>query len=215
MSNPYDEMRSMTLSEILRMIGLQALFFVAVGVGLWWFSGRNPLAFVTVDVRQIGLGLAFGLGLIAVALALFVSFPRFSEMLCREQAQNFAFLEKGFSMPAIIFVSLCAGIGEEALFRAGLQTLLSDYLPISAAILISATLFTLIHFSKPIIAALIFVIGCAFGIVYWLTESLLAVMIAHAVYDVFAIWYLQRELNRLGLFNSDRTQTLDEVPVER
>lgn len=198
--NPYDEMRRMSLGEIYRGLIFQALLFVIIGISLWSLSGRELSSYVSIDLTQIAYGVALGAGLIAVAHGLFAAFPKYSEFLCRSQAKNFAFLEKNVGWGGIILISLCAGIGEEALFRGGLQTLLGDYVSLPLAIVASSIVFALIHFSKPIILLLIFIIGSLFGVAYWYTESLLAVMIAHALYDVYAIWYLKRMLHKLDAF---------------
>ena len=98
-----------------------------------------------------------------------------------------------------MIVSLGAGIGEEALFRGGVQTLAGEYMPAPLAVLVASALFAFVHMAKPPIAAIIFSIGVLFGTIYWQTGSLLMVMIGHALYDVFAIWYLQKEMHRLGV----------------
>ncbi len=202
MSNPYEAMRAMSVRDICKGLGSQAVLFIALGLALWWLSGRELSAFVTVDLPQIGQGIALGFALIAVAAAIFHGFPNLSEKLVRLQAHNFAFLEKKLSMPVIVFFSICAGVGEEAFFRGGLQTLFGDYVPIWAAIGLSSAVFMMVHFAKPLIAAVIFVIGATFGVFYLWTGSLLTVMIGHAVYDIYAFWYLQREMHRLDAFPS-------------
>ena len=201
--NPYDDLKTMAPADIRKGLGMQAILFVVLGGGLWVVSGRELSRFVTVSFTEIGLGFALGLVLISFAAAVFYGFPGLSEKLVRLQARNLAFLEKRLSMPMIAFISLCAGVGEEALFRGGLQTFLSDYLPIAVAIGVSSFLFMVIHFAKPLIAALIFIIGCFFGVAYWWTGSLLAVMIGHAVYDVYALWFLQKEMPRLSVFEQN------------
>ena len=86
------------------------------------------------------------------------------------------------------------------MFRAGLQTLLGDYVGTVAAILVSSAIFAVVHMAKPVVASIIFVIGVLFGVVYVETGSLLTVMLAHAIYDIFALWYLQKRLHQLDFF---------------
>ncbi len=201
MKNPYDDLRTMTASEICQGLGAQAVLFVGLGIGLWASSGRYVADFLSVSFREIGLGIGLAAALILVAGGLFRVFPDLAERMIRLQARNFAFLANGLPFPVIIFISICAGVGEEAFFRAGLQTLISDYAPLPVAIVGASFLFMLIHFAKPLIAAVIFVIGALFGVAYWWTESLLAVMIGHALYDVYAFWRLEAEMRSLGLFD--------------
>ncbi len=214
MSNPYEEMRKMSVADICKSLGAQASLFVAIGLLLWWISDRPLTGFVTVDFRQIALGIGLGLAMIAVAAVIFHGFPQLAEKLTRLQSKNFAFLEKRLSLPVIIFFSICAGVGEEALFRGGLQTLMSDYVSLPLAIIFASLIFALIHFAKPLIAVIIFAIGASFGLFYIWSGSLLAVMIGHALYDVYAIWFLQKEMHRLQLFESPQhTGSADQEPA--
>ncbi|MEL7728480.1 CPBP family intramembrane glutamic endopeptidase [Citromicrobium bathyomarinum] len=185
---------------ILALLTAQTAVFVVLGLGLWVWSGRSAGTFVTFGGDEFAIGLALAGALILLAALTFYGLPKLSEYLVRAQADNFSFLEKPLPFPAIIWVSLGAGIGEEALFRGGVQTLAGDYIGAPLAIVLAAALFAAVHFAKPLVAAIIFVIGVLFGVVYWQTGSLLAVMIGHALYDVFALWYVQKEMHRLGVF---------------
>ena len=187
-------------ATLLLLLTGQTLFFAAIGLGLWVISGRPPQSFVTFGIDQLANGALLAGVLVAVAAAVYYGLPKVSEYLVRTQAKNFAFLEKPLPFPAIVWVSLGAGIGEEALFRGGVQTLAADYVGMPLAISIAAALFAVVHFARPLIAAIIFAIGVVFGCVFWITGSLLTVMLAHALYDVFALWYVQKEMHRLRVF---------------
>ena len=187
-------------ATLLLLLTGQTLFFAAIGLGLWVISGRAALSFVTFGIDQLAHGALLAGVLVAVAAAVYYGLPKVSEYLVRTQAKNFAFLEKPLPFPAIVWVSLGAGIGEEALFRGGVQTLAADYVGMPLAIAIAAALFAVVHFARPLIAAIIFAIGVVFGCVFWITGSLLTVMLAHALYDVFALWYVQKEMHRLRVF---------------
>ena len=209
-------MADMSVPRVLFIIGLQALAFIAVSLALWSLSDRPLAAFVTFGAGEAGLGLALALALIATSAALSAALPGYVEWLVRSQARNYPFLKHGLSLRAIVFVSLCAGIGEEAFFRGAMQTLLGDVLPMPVALALASALFALIHFAQPFISALIFVIGCLFGVVYWQTGSLLTVMVAHAVYDVYALWALQRAMHRFGVFDEEPSPRLHgQAPRER
>ena len=182
-------------------LGIQTVIFVALGYGLWAFSGRDSSSFVSFRWREVGLGLAIGLALIAAMEGLARGFPAWGEKIVRLQADYFTVFGYPLSPAAIIFISVCAGVGEEALFRAGLQTLAADHLPVALAVVLASIPFTLVHASKPPVAVAQFMIGCLLGSAFVCTGSLLAVMIAHAVDDVFALWRLQREVQRLELID--------------
>lgn len=191
--------RQVTLGRAMVLLALQAGGMIALGLWLWDWSGRASERFVTVSPSQVLQGLAVGGALIACALAIFRGIPRLGEKLVRMQAETYGFLGPRLGWPAIVFISLCAGVGEEALFRGGFQTLLGDIVGVPAGIALSSAVFAVIHLGKPVITALLFVVGAMFGVVYWLTESLLAVMIGHALYDIWALRFLHREFLRLGL----------------
>ncbi len=204
-TDPHEDnpLADMPVSKVLLYVGLQAAFFTLIGWGLWAWMDRPALQFVTFDWTQTGQGMALALALIALSLVLTKLFPEQTEKLIRSQARNYPFLKHRISIAAIIFVSLCAGVGEEALFRGGLQTLLGDTLPLPIAIALAAALFAAIHFAQPLNSALIFIIGATFGVIYWQTGSLLTVMIGHAVYDIYAIWALQKAMHELGVFDEE------------
>ncbi|MEM6476752.1 MAG: CPBP family intramembrane glutamic endopeptidase [Pseudomonadota bacterium] len=201
MSHPGEEMAEMPTWKLLGLTCLQTVVFIAVGLGLWVLSGRLVSSFVTIDLAQIGLGLTIAGAMIALGYALFRGLPTFGEKLVRDQAKQFAFLDRRLGLGAITLLAACAGIGEEALFRGGVLILASEYMPFAVALIFSSAIFAAIHFAKPVITTLIFTIGAVFGLIYWYSGSLLAVMIGHWVYDIWALWFIQEEMHRLGVFD--------------
>lgn len=194
---------------LLGLITLQAAAFTALGAGIWYLSDRPLRAFVEFDVSQAWSGLLLGLFLIVIAAGVFFGFPRLSEKLVRLQSDTYSFLQKPFSLPAIVWISICAGVWEEAFFRGGVQTFLTDLIGDHLAIFLTSAVFAAMHMAKPVISAILLAMGLLFGYVYWASGSLLLVMIGHAVYDVFAIAYLQREMHRLQVFGSNDTPDQD------
>jgi len=209
---PDNPLAEMPVWRVLSYIGLQALAFIVVGVVLWIVSNRSAASIVTYEVWEIGAGLALAFALIVLSFVLSQAFPKWVEWLVHSQARNYPFLKHRISIAAIIFISICAGVGEELLFRGGLQTLLSDFLPLPVAILVASALFALIHFAQPLNSALIFIIGCLFGVVYWTTGSLLTVILAHTVYDIYALWTLQEAMHEFGVFDEEATADLPDAP---
>lgn len=192
--------KALSRGSMLALLGLQAMVFALIGGLLWAWTGRPLHELVTLDFHQLGLGVALAAALIATALAGFRIFPDLAEKLCRLQASNFPFLRDGLPLPAIVWISICAGIGEEILFRGGLQTLAIDHVGPIAGITLSSMAFALMHLSNRLIGIFLFGISLIFGVVYWLTGSLSAVMVGHVLYDVFALAYLQHQLHRIGGF---------------
>ena len=204
--------RELTVGKVLLFTSLQAITFALIGLALWWFSDRPVSQFITFDLEQLLYGVGLAAILSALAFALFFGIPKVGEYLVRAQADNFSFLEKKLSFGGIVIISLCAGVGEEALFRAGIQTLMGDYTGAPIAIFVTSVLFALIHWSKPLVSLILFVIGAAFGWIFWVTGSLLIVMVGHTLYDVFALWYLQKEMHRLDIFGKGADKTKPSKP---
>ncbi len=218
MSHPSDDMAKMPMGKLLAVVCVQALVCTGLGVGLWVLSGRSITKFVTFAPIELGYGVAIAAAMIIAGLVIFKIFSGLGEQLIRDQAHSLAFLKNKLGFGPIIVLSLCAGVWEEALFRGGMLTLAGDYLPFWLALVGTSALFAAIHFAKARVAAFIFIIGCVFGLLYVSLESLLAVMIGHALYDVWAIWYVQDEMHRLGVFDeigTEQSDPIDEVAQAR
>lgn len=196
-----------TRQSLLIMFCAQAATFTILGVLLWSYSDRPISSFVRLDLMDALYGVALALLLWAFALVTYKIWPEFTERMARAQFKNFEFLDGSFPFGAIVLLSICAGVGEEALFRGGLQTAIGDVISVHLAIIISSALFALIHLAKPVITVIIFGIGVFFGYVYWLTDSLLLVMVAHTIYDVFAISALQKQFVALGVHGAEKDIT--------
>lgn len=188
--------------RLAALLFAQAAAFTGIGLAAWHYSGRDPAEFVRFSWRAVIEGLALAAGFIAAAAALFRLSPALSERLVRMQAETYRFIGRDAGMPLFVAISLAAGIGEEALFRGGLQTLIGDHLGVPLAIVLVSAAFAAIHRARPLVTAILFVVGALFGAAYWYTGSLLAVMIGHVLYDIWAIAYLHREMARLGLFDA-------------
>ena len=193
--------RDLSPAKIAILLATQATVFVALGMLLWHLSGRELAAFLVPSLADGLEGIAFGTALIVIAWTIFASFPTLADRLVRLQVDTYRFLGPRLPAWAIGAIAVSAGLGEEALFRAGLQVWLGDQLGPIAAIAIASGLFAAFHLGKPIITALLFGAGALFGVVYWLTGSLLTVMVGHVIYDIFALRWLHRSFLRLGVFD--------------
>ncbi|NQV28754.1 MAG: CPBP family intramembrane metalloprotease [Rhodopirellula sp.] len=94
-------------------------------------------------------------------------------------------------------VALFAGIGEELLFRGFLQNWLAGY-GVFEALILPNVLFGILHWISPGYAACTFCIGLYFSCMLHFANSvnLVALMIAHSLYDLVALLCLAREVRR-------------------
>ena len=188
-----------------RNIALLVIAQGAVGFGLglaiWVASGRAPSAFFAWRPGDLVVAAATAAILIGAMGAVVLAFPRFLAWAADRQRLYFAHGRR-YRPAHILLISLSAGIGEEALFRGGLQTLAADHLPAWAAILLVSLLFAALHIRSRGVFAFVLAYSLLFGAVYHATASLVGVMLAHAAFDVWALALVQRELVRQGAVNA-------------
>lgn len=89
-------------------------------------------------------------------------------------------------------ISLLAGVGEELFFRGLLQGLFSRWFHPYVALAGASVLFGLLHAITPAYALLAALVGIYLGWLYVHIGNLLTPIIAHSLYDAFALTYLVR-----------------------
>lgn len=184
--------------KLLGALLFQQSLFLAAGAALWIWAGQPFESFVPFGWYDVLLGLALTVGLIALHQMIVLLWPAGNRRLAEEMGGSVFSTERPYDLGAILVISLSAGIGEEALFRGGIQTFAGLYMPGWAAILVATAVFTAAHPGSRAFMICVAVLSLIFGSVYAWTGSLLGVMIAHALYDIFACLWTQRELRRLG-----------------
>jgi membrane protease YdiL (CAAX protease family) len=95
-------------------------------------------------------------------------------------------------------VALLAGVGEELLFRGVLQPVFGQWTTPVTGMIVASLLFGAAHALSKLYFLLATAIGLCFG---WLTlqyNDLVAPMLAHSLYDFFALSYLTRRLRLSG-----------------
>ena len=100
------------------------------------------------------------------------------------------------SLLQIVLISVAAGYGEEALFRGVLERWLEESLTQVSAVLLSATLFGLLHPMTVGYFVLTFCIGIWFSWLHHQTGNLFVPAFAHALYDTLALLLFRRKLRR-------------------
>jgi membrane protease YdiL (CAAX protease family) len=95
-------------------------------------------------------------------------------------------------------VALLAGVGEELLFRGVIQSISSQWTTPLAGLIITSLLFGAAHALTKLYFFLATAIGLCFGALVLQYDDLVAPMVAHCLYDFFALSYLSRRLRLSG-----------------
>jgi membrane protease YdiL (CAAX protease family) len=90
----------------------------------------------------------------------------------------------------LVLISFLAGVGEEALFRGVIQSVLAGWFNPWLALLLTSALFGLGHLITPAYAVIAGLLGFYLGAIALAYGNLLVVMIAHGLYDLIALVYL-------------------------
>jgi membrane protease YdiL (CAAX protease family) len=96
----------------------------------------------------------------------------------------------------LVLLAALAGFAEEILFRGVIQAGLARVLPASGALVVASAAFGLAHFITPTYAILAGLAGLYLGGLFLFQGSLVAPIVAHAVYDVVALNYVVRLYRR-------------------
>ncbi|MCI0361551.1 MAG: CPBP family intramembrane metalloprotease [Planctomycetaceae bacterium] len=167
-------------------------------VGMGWAS---PAA--GEQLRAVGLGVVATLPPL-VALAIIDRIPIAPLDRVRQIAEQA--IREMFPQPRLwqlALVAATAGLGEELLFRglvqAGLARLIGGTAGVWIALVAAALLFGIFHWLSTTYALLAALAGLYFGWLLIATGSLWPPIVAHALYDFVALWYLLRPNKMLGL----------------
>jgi membrane protease YdiL (CAAX protease family) len=95
--------------------------------------------------------------------------------------------------PDLALIAVAAGVGEEMLFRGVFQGLLGRWLGRWAGLGAASLLFGLLHPISPAYIVLAMLMGAYLGWLWIWSGNLLTVIVAHALYDFFALLLLLRE----------------------
>lgn len=181
---------------------LYVAMILAALLGARWLNlnpWRADLSTVTWQTHaQAALyGLLAALPLMGLLVAFNKWPPRFFQRLKDSVDNQVLPLVAELSIAEFAILSLCAGVGEELLFRGLVQTWLEGWLPASmpggataVSVLIAGVIFGICHWINDQYAIMAAIVGIYLGVLFVTTEHLLAPIVAHASYDFFALWYL-------------------------
>ncbi len=158
--------------------------------GLGWLVGAPPFELVQLKWRAVVLGMAAtGPLLLAMWWCSRTEWGPFRGLMF-EIEHKILPLFAGCSQFDLILICVLAGIGEEALFRGVMQSLLAELLNPGVALMLTSALFGLGHFITPTYAVLAGLLGFYMGWLSLAHENLLAAMVTHALYDYVALRFL-------------------------
>jgi membrane protease YdiL (CAAX protease family) len=167
--------------------------FIGLAYVIGWFTDTPPLLHFQWSALGALEGVAATLPLVVVFFVVMrwpvgplARIKHFSERILRPMLRSCTLID-------LLGISVLAGLGEEMFFRGAVQGSLQHYwVPFWVAVLISSVFFGLMHAVTPTYAILAAGISVYLGVVWYYTDNLLVVTIAHALYDFLALLYLMR-----------------------
>lgn len=132
-----------------------------------------------------GIGLTLPLYLVFLSILRSTWSPFVHIKLFLEQTASPLFANLAIWQLAVISIS--AGIGEELFFRGFVQAGLNQWLYPEAALIVASIFFGMAHFITPTYAWVTLVIGIVLGLEWMVTQSLIAPIITHSLYDFIAL----------------------------
>lgn len=173
-----------TSAFTLILLSQCAILFLGLVLTYW----LSPIHSEPTLDESIAIG--YGVVLAIVTLIIFVAVYRlggnFSAQLLID-IRRVTGLFIGYSWCQLLVVSCLAGVGEELLFRAFLQGWLTNYWGVGWAILVASVVFGVLHYLSFAYFVSAFLMSIAFGLGYYLSGSLLMVIVWHGFYDLIAL----------------------------
>ena len=217
-----DEMPEPAAGDLFAWASIYSTCLGVMGVLLGWLVGPDAREFIPDfdphDAKPVVMGVLWG-ALAAAPMLLLIEGVR------RVPLQSVQELEKLSSDPVfkqltslsaleLVVISLCAGVGEELLFRGWLMQFLMtvgteaqpDPTRIIAAIAVSSFVFGLVHPITKLYIVLATVIGAYLGLLFHFSGNLLIPITAHAVYDAVQLMMAKYFRNE-----DDETEIADGV----
>lgn len=180
-------MSSARPGRILLIAGVAegSLGLIGVGAALLFSVNLGDSLGMKAGTATIGLAAAVPMVILFLA-SLRSSWPPFVHI--REKLEQSVLpVFSPLSWWALLLLAILAGVGEELLFRGFLQPVLSRPLGPVGGLLVASAIFGLVHWITPFYALFAALLGLYLGLLFIVTESLLAAAVAHAVYDFVAL----------------------------
>ena len=180
------------------LVLLSQLAIVALGLFfIWAFDVQIPDANIG-ELYAVVIGTILAICTFLLFVIVYRFGGKFAQALLND-SRRVSTLFNGYSWAHLACVAVLAGVGEELLFRGFLQTWLGDYVAIIWAILVASVIFGLLHYLSHAYFISVTVMSAAFGIAYYVADSLLMVMVWHGVYDFIALTVLVKYPELIGV----------------
>lgn len=182
----------------LSQAGIALGFFLAIAAFL--FLSDRPLSYLdfrrpsTRDLGYIAGGTILVIGAsVAIQLILVTFGVEFASHQVEEVAEQHG---PAILLIAIVFAFVTNGLGEELLYRNGVQKYLAEWFSPAAAIFISSVIFAVVHFPAygnpdPVATVgsvvVVFSLSIILGIAYHRTKNILVPVVIHGAYNAF-VW---------------------------
>ncbi|MCQ8184270.1 CPBP family intramembrane glutamic endopeptidase [Parvularcula maris] len=142
---------------------------------------------LTPSVEGLVLGVLLTVPLILLLVVIMAAPLPFLQRFRDQQIADFTQKGVDFGWLPIILISFGAGFGEELLFRGVLQTWLTGQIGTVFGIVGTSLIFGVVHGPRLGYMLISALIGVYLGTAYALSGSLLAVALAHFLYDIYAL----------------------------
>jgi len=181
--------------------GTALMGLAAIGLSVIFNTPLGPQ--LTLDINAVLIGI-----IATTPLAAFLwwfSNTTLEHFAAFRRSQIKFFSEVGFTFTPrrIALMAIAAGISEELLFRGVLQTWGAAFAPELLVIIVTNALFGMMHMRTALYAVIAGLVGMYLGVLYMLTDNLLAPIAAHALYDAVALEYTRRAVSHYNLETGD------------
>ena len=165
-------------------------------LGTLWRDLHTPAPLATAAVLGAVATLPLLAGLFVMERLPWAPLVRLQQLVETQLVPLFAHM----SLWQLLLIALAAGLGEELLFRGWLQASLTDWigppLGVGLALAVTSVAFGACHWLTPAYGVLALLISVYLGLLFLLTDSILAPIVCHALYDFIALVYLVRRDRR-------------------
>ena len=171
------------MNRTVFLIGIGTLLFFGLG-GIWLIDIWHERSFAEIAFRGLSWYWQLLIGLAAGTLSALMAQALINSPFFRKQKAHYYKLiatRIPLNYPVIIFLSLCAGIGEEIFFRAALQPLIGLWLTSFIFVALHGY-FSLSTYSISVYGLLMLLIIAGFGYMFRYL-GLLSAIIAHSMFD--------------------------------